>query len=225
MPVLWLASFWNIGWKSFSPENPNGHHCSLISHSLFYNMILIGVPWLELPIIYWCYGAIIMLSLISFVTFHSLKYTGKTKANDWTHSSKSFRPITKDKVPSDKEIFYFFFCKMFTHWWGEYAAYVTHLRWRYLPYLTIFLTMPLLISLLISLFQRLCRPKGLTGDSQRYRKQLAFCLVLQMLQKEAPDICRRASIKKSDSLQMGPRAGKSLGPPFNRAVNAEWLWK
>lgn len=111
MPLLWLASFWNIGWKSFSPENPNGHHCSLISHSLFYNMILIGVPWLELPIIYWCYGAIVMLSLISYVAFHSLKYTGKTKANDWTHSSKSFRPIMKVKVPSNEDRFFFFFVK------------------------------------------------------------------------------------------------------------------
>ena len=225
MPLLWLASFWNIGWKSFSPENPSGHHCSLISHSLFYNMILIGVPWLELPIIYWCYGAIIMLSLISFVTFHSLKYTGKTKANDWTHSSKSFRPITKDKVPSDKEIFYFFFCKMFTHWWGEYAAYVTHLRWRYLPYLTIFLTMPLLISLLISLFQRLCRPKGLTGDSQRYRKQLAFCLVLRMLQKEASDICRRASHKKEWQPADGTQRWRKPRASLHQSCYAERLWK
>lgn len=155
MPLLWLASFWNIGWKSFSPENPNGHHCSLISHSLFYNMILIGVPWLELPIIYWCYGAIVMLSLISYVAFHSLKYTGKTKANDWTHSSKSFRPIMKVKVPSDEDRFFFFLCKMFPHWWGEYAAYVTYPRWKCLPYLTVFLSMPLLISLGTSLFQRL----------------------------------------------------------------------
>lgn len=132
--------------------------------------------------------------------------------------------LWRSKYPVMK-IDFFFLCKMFPHWWGEYAAYVTYPRWKCLPYLTVFLSMPLLISLGTSLFQRLYRAKGLTGDSQRYRKQLAFCLVLQMLQKESPDICRRASIKKSDSLQMGPRAGKSLGPPFNRAVNAEWLWK
>ena len=54
-----------------------------------------------------------MLSLISYVAFHSLKYMRKTKANDWTHCSKSFRLITKDKVPSDEERFFLFVCLFF----------------------------------------------------------------------------------------------------------------
>lgn len=132
--------------------------------------------------------------------------------------------LWRSKYPVMK-IDFFFLCKMFPHWWGEYAAYVTYPRWKCLPYLTVFLSMPLLISLGTSLFQRLYRAKGLTGDSQRYRKQLAFCLVLRMLQKEASDICRRASHKKEWQPADGTQRWRKPRASLHQSCYAERLWK